>query len=161
MLNNRVEFCKKDFQMYKDFQKNIDICNRRMAELKNKYMSVESIQDDKKDTRYASLIEKLKQDMYVKNIEALEAAVIDDLQNMFVISRTIDLCVDIVDSNVHTAICLTVLDGDTQECAARTMRYSRPQIAKFVNNFFNNRKCQEMYKLAIKQSENDFRDFIA
>lgn len=26
MLNNRVEFCKKDFQMYKDFQKNIDIC---------------------------------------------------------------------------------------------------------------------------------------
>lgn len=34
MLNNRVEFCKKDFQMYKDFQKNIDICNRRMAELK-------------------------------------------------------------------------------------------------------------------------------
>lgn len=112
MLNNRVEFCKKDFQMYKDFQKNIDICNCRMAELKNKYMSVESIQDDKKDTRYASLIEKLKQDMYVKSIEALEVAVIDNLQNIFVISRTIDLCAGVVNSNVHTAICLTVLDGE-------------------------------------------------
>ena len=44
MLNNRIEFCKKDFQMYKDFQKNIDICNQRVAELKNKYISVESIQ---------------------------------------------------------------------------------------------------------------------
>lgn len=55
MLNNRVEFCKKDFQMYKDFQKNIDICNQRMAELKDKYTNVESIQDDKKDTRYATI----------------------------------------------------------------------------------------------------------
>ena len=77
-----------------------------------------------------------------------------------IICRTIDLCVDVIDSNVHTAICLTVLDGDTQECAARVMKYSRPQIAKFVNSFFNNPKCQEMYKLAIKQSENGFSDFI-
>ena len=52
-------------------------------------------------------------------------------------------------------------DGDTQDCAASTMKYSRPQIAKFVNSFFNNPKCHEMYKLAIRQSENDFRDFIA
>ena len=160
MLNNRVEFCKKDFQMYKDFQKNIDICNQRVAELKNKYISVESIQGNKKGTQYASLIEKMQQDMYTRSKEALEVAIIDNLQNMFIISRTIDLCVDVIDSNVHTAICLTVLDGDTQECAARAMKYSRPQITKFVNSFFNNPKCQEMDKLAIKQSENDFSDFI-
>lgn len=155
MLNNRIEFCKKDFQ------KNIDICNQRVAELKNKYISVESIQGNKKGTQYASLIEKMQQDMYTRSKEALEVAIIDNLQNMFIISRTIDLCVDVIDSNVHTAICLTVLDGDTQDCAASTMKYSRPQIAKFVNSFFNNPKCHEMYKLAIKQSENDFRDFIA
>ena len=67
MLNNRVEFCKKDFQMYKDFQKNIDICNQRVAELKNKYISVESIQGNKKGTQYASLIEKMQQDMYTRS----------------------------------------------------------------------------------------------
>ena len=98
----------------------------------------------------------MQQDMYTRSREALEAAIIDNLQNMFIISRTIDLCVDVIDSNVH----LTVLDGDTQECAACVMKYSRPQIAKFVNSFFNNPKCQEMYKLAIKQSENGFSDFI-
>ena len=122
---------------------------------------MESIQGNKKGTQYASLIEKMQQDMYTRSKEALEVAIIDNLQNMFIISRTIDLCVDVIDSNVHTAICLTVLDGDTQDCAASTMKYSRPQIAKFVNSFFNNPKCHEMYKLAIKQSENDFRDFIA
>lgn len=160
MLNNRVEFCKKDFQMYKDFQKNIDICNQRMAELKDKYTNVEYIQDNKNAAPHMEIIKTLQQDMYVRSRDALEIAIIDNLRNMFIISRTIDLCVDVINSNVHTAICLTVLDGDTQDCAASTMKYSRPQIAKFVNSFFNNPKCQEMYKLAIKQSENNFRDFI-
>ena len=81
MLNNRVEFCKKDFQMYKDFQKNIDICNQRMAELKDKYTNVEYIQDNKNATPHMEIIKTLQQDMYVRSRDALEIAIIDNLRN--------------------------------------------------------------------------------
>ena len=96
--------------------------------------------------------------MHEKCKQALAKAIIDDTLNMFIISRTIELCAGVVDCNIHSAVFLTILHGMSQEKAGDCIAYSRPQVSRFLSRFFENLECKKMYELAVEQSKEKFRN---
>lgn len=158
MINNRVEFSKKDFSLYNDFQKNIDICKRHIVEIDNKCASVTSDQNGDTEILEATEIETIQKTMHEKCKQALAKAIIDDTLNMFIISMTIELCAGVVDCNIHSAVFLTILHGMSQEKAGDCIAYSRPQVSRFLSRFFENLECKKMYELAVEQSKEKFRN---
>ena len=88
---SELRLCKEDFLQYRMLETQRLYYEKRLAELRDKYLIVDTVQDYRSGQARTVKIEDVQQVAYQREKALIEAIILEIVQKRWIIKRTIDM----------------------------------------------------------------------
>ena len=77
MINGKLEFCRDDFRMYRTLEAQLAFYQKQLAELRDNYLIVDTVNDYRSGQAHTVTIETVQQTAYARSKAQVEAVILD------------------------------------------------------------------------------------
>lgn len=158
-----LRLCKEDFMQYRTLEVQETFYRQQLAELRDKYLVVDTVQDYRSGQAHTIRIEDVQQAAYQREKALIESIILDISQKRWVIRRTIDMAADNrnIDKSIQIVVALAIIGGETLDRISYLTFVSRATAGRYLNNFFSIPEVREIFKQAVADSKNNLRGLIS
>lgn len=134
---SELRLCKEDFLQYRALEVQKQYYEKQLAELRDKYLVVDTVQDYRTGQARTIKIENVQQTAYMREKALIESIILEITQRRWIIRRTIDMAA--LDRNVEKSmqivVALVVIGGEKYEDAGYKAVWSNPVHSVTSTNF--------------------------
>ena len=145
MINGNLEFTKNDFMQYRDFEISLEWHIIQLQELEENY-KMQKVDDGIMN------IAHMQENAYECNKASLEKTISNLTKKLYVIRRTIAMCEECVEEKIYLAVSMAVIDGLSYRTISEKIRYSTPQVSRYISQFFINLECHKAFLKAKEEA---------
>lgn len=160
---SELRFCKEDFLQYRTLEVQKKYYEKQLAELRDKYLIVDTVQDYRTGQARTVKIENVQQTAYQREKALIEAIILEITQKRWIIRRTIDMaaCDRDVEKSMQIVVALVVIGGERYEDAGYKAGMVKSCAFRYLNKFFTLPAVQKIFDQAVVDSKNNLRGLIA
>lgn len=138
MINGNLEFTKADFMQFRDLEISLEWHIIQLQELKENY-KMRKVDDGIMNITY------MQENVYECNKASLEENISNLTMKLFVIRRTITMCKECVEEKIYLAVSMAVIEGMPYRAISKKIKYSTPQVSRYISQFFTNLECHKAF----------------
>lgn len=138
MVNGNLEFTKADFMQFRDLEISLEWHIIQLQELKENY-KMRKVDDGIMNIAY------MQENVYECNKASLEENISNLTMKLFVIRRTITMCKECVEEKIYLAVSMAVIEGMPYRAISKKIKYSTPQVSRYISQFFTNLECHKAF----------------
>lgn len=160
---SELRLCKEDFLQYRMLETQRLYYEKRLAELRDKYLIVDTVQDYRSGQARTVKIEEVQQVAYQREKALIEAIILEIVQKRWIIKRTIDMAAldGDIDRSMQTVAALVIIGGEKYEDAGYKAGMVKSCAFRYLNRFFTLPAVQKIFNQAVVDSKNNLRGLIA
>lgn len=158
MINGKLEFCREDFRMYRTLEAQLAFYQKQLAELRDNYLIVDTVNDYRSGQAHTVTIETVQQTAYARSKAQVEAVILDLTQKLWIIRRTVDLATGCTEAALQAAVAMYVYNGTELDKIARLLFVSRPTVSRYIKRFFELPEVKKLFYQAVEDSKGNLRD---
>ena len=153
---------EEDFLQYRMLETQRLYYEKRLAELRDKYLIVDTVQDYRSGQARTVKIEDVQQVAYQREKALIEAIILEIVQKRWIIKRTIDMAAldRDVEKSMQIVVALVVIGGERYEDAGYIAGMVKSCAFKYLNKFFTLPAVQKIFEQAVIDSKNNLRGLI-
>ena len=155
---SELRLCKEDFMQYRTLEVQEKFYKKQLAELRDKYLVVDTVQDYRSGQARPIKIEDIQQTAYM-----IESIILEIAQKRWVIRRTIDMaaCDRDVEKSMQIVVALIVIGGETYLDASYKAKMSKSSVNRYITRFFELPAVKKIFNQAVIDSKSNLRGLIA
>lgn len=160
---SELRLCKEDFLQYRTLEVQEKYYKKQLAELRDKYLIVDTVQDYRTGQARTVKIEDVQQAAYQREKALIEAIILEITQKRWIIRRTIDMAAldRDVEKSMQIVVALVVIGGERYEDAGYKAGMVKSCAFRYLNKFFTLPAVQKIFDQAVVDSKNNLRGLIA
>lgn len=160
---SELRLCKEDFLQYRTLEVQETFYRQQLAELCDKYLVADTVQDYRSGQAHTIKIEEVQQTSYMREKALIESIILDIAQKRWIIRRTIDMAADNrnIDKSIQIVVALAIIGGETLDRISYLTFVSRATAGRYLNKFFFIPEVKEIFSQAVADSKNNLRGLIA
>lgn len=114
---SELRLCKEEFLQYRALEVQEKYYKKQLAELRDKYLIVDTVQDYRTEQARTVKIEDVQQTAYQREKSLIEAIILEIVQKRWVIKRTIDMAAldRDVEKSMQIVVALVIIGGERYE----------------------------------------------
>lgn len=137
MINGNLEFTKADFMQFRDLETSLEWHIIQLKELEENY-KIQKVNPGMN-------IAYMQENVYECNKASLEKNISNLMMKLFVIRRTIAMCKECVEEKIYLAVSMAVIEGMPYRAISKKIKYSTPQVSRYISQFFTNLECHKAF----------------
>ena len=116
---SELRLCKEDFLQYRTLEVQKKYYEKQLAELRDKYLIADTVQDYRTGQARTVKIEDVQQTAYQREKALIEAIILEITQKRWIIRRTIDMAAldRDVEKSMQIVVALVIIGGEGDEDA--------------------------------------------
>ena len=160
---SELRLCKEDFLQYRTLEVQEQFYKKQLAELRDKYLVVDTVQDYRSGQARTIKIEEIQQTAYVREKAMIESIILEIAQKRWIIRRTIDMaaCDRDVEKSMQIVVALIVIGGETYLDASYKAKMSKSSVNRYITRFFELPAVKKIFSQAVIDSKSNLRGLIA